>query len=63
VLFDVRIHQPEAAGVVPGDAVIVRHSGRYLGDGEEKLVLVKARVHLDTSNESSETQGAGHDEQ
>jgi hypothetical protein len=42
--FDGRLHETEATGVLPGDPVVVTHSGRQLGDTDDAMVLTRAKV-------------------
>jgi hypothetical protein len=44
VQFDPHVHQTGAAGVAPGDPVIVERAGRRIGEGEDTLVIAKAIV-------------------
>jgi hypothetical protein len=44
VQFDAHSHEAEAHGVVLGDSVVITHPGRCLGEGDEQLVLIKAKI-------------------
>jgi hypothetical protein len=44
VAFDVHLHEAETSGVFPDDPVVVTHSGRCVGDRNDGLVLIKAKV-------------------
>jgi len=44
VHFDVNVHEAETSAVLVGDAVVISHVGRSLGEGQERLVLRKAKV-------------------
>jgi hypothetical protein len=56
--FDAHAHEADTAGVLPGDLVTVIRPGRCLGDGEERVVLVKARVQPAPGNETLALPGA-----
>jgi hypothetical protein len=45
VRFDVHVHEAETPGILPDDLVVVTHSGWCLGNQQDPLVLVKAKVH------------------
>jgi len=42
--FDIHRHEPIAPGIIPGDAVKVVRLGWQLGDGEDAVILERARV-------------------
>lgn len=44
VSFDVHAHRATEAGVFPGDAVVIVEQGRVLGEADNRMVLVKAKV-------------------
>jgi len=44
VAFDTHTHQPEASGLLGGDPAVVTRPGRRLGNEDDGIVIVKARV-------------------
>jgi hypothetical protein len=46
VAFQPRIHEATQPGILPGEDVQIVQPGSQLGDGEQALVLTKARVRV-----------------
>jgi len=44
IAFDPRLHSPLEPGILPGEQVQIAKAGRRLGEGQNSLVLTKARV-------------------